>query len=106
VASRRVASLAELWDGDMRRCDVDGRGVVLVKLDGRVHAFDDRCPHLGMPLSAGTLEGGILTCAAHHYEFDARTGAGVNPARARLCPYAVTIDGDDVSVDCEPRDAP
>jgi toluene monooxygenase system ferredoxin subunit len=101
VSSTRVASLSALWDGEMLGCVVDGRPVVLVKLDGRVHAFDDRCPHLGQPLSAGALEDGVLTCAAHLYSFDARTGAGINPARAKLCPYAVTVDGDDVSVDPE-----
>jgi toluene monooxygenase system ferredoxin subunit len=101
VASTRVASLATLWDGEMIGCKVAGRPVVLVKLDGRVHAFDDRCPHLGQPLSAGTLEGGVLTCNAHLYSFDARTGVGINPARARLCPYAVTVEGDDVLVDPE-----
>ena len=37
-------------------------------------AFADRCPHRGTPLSQGTLVGTTLTCAAHTWEFDVRTG--------------------------------
>jgi nitrite reductase/ring-hydroxylating ferredoxin subunit len=39
-----------------------------------VVAFEDRCPHRGTPLSRGTLAGTTLTCAAHTWEFDVRTG--------------------------------
>jgi toluene monooxygenase system ferredoxin subunit len=36
---------------------------------------------------------GVLTCAAHEWEFDARTGRGLNPASARLHSYPVRLDG-------------
>jgi len=101
MASRRVAALAELWDGEMRGCQVEGRRILLVKLEGTIHAYDDRCPHLGMPLSAGTLDGGVITCGAHCFEFDARTGAGVNPRNLRLCRHAVTVADDEVWVELE-----
>lgn len=106
MTSRRVAALAELWDGELRGCVVDGHRLVLVKLDGQVHAYDDRCPHLGMPLSTGELAHGVLTCSAHRYEFDARTGAGVNPRSVRLCRHAVVVEHGDVFVELEPEVSP
>lgn len=56
------------------RADVDGRPLCLVRLDGGVHAFDDACPHRGWPLHEGKLQGSVLTCRAHTWEWDARTG--------------------------------
>lgn len=50
------------------------RAICLVRTAEAVHAFDDSCPHRGTPLSAGTVEGTTLTCSAHTWEFDVRTG--------------------------------
>lgn len=54
-------------------------------------AYEDRCAHLGVPLSEGTLEAHVLTCRAHHYSYDARTGAGINPKNVRLVGVAVAV---------------
>jgi hypothetical protein len=35
-----------------------------------VHAFDDKCPHQGYPLSQGTVAGCVLTCQWHNWKFD------------------------------------
>lgn len=79
-----IADEADLWDGEMESYDLDGQEVLLVRLDGEYHAYDGACPHQGTSLSAGALDGGVLTCAAHEWEFDARTGQGINPRIACL----------------------
>jgi toluene monooxygenase system ferredoxin subunit len=53
---------------------VEGEALCLVRLDDCVVAFPDRCPHRGYPLSHGSLDGTVLTCAAHTWQFDVRTG--------------------------------
>jgi toluene monooxygenase system ferredoxin subunit len=73
--------------------------VLLCNLDGDVFAYADRCPHLANPLSEGDLEDGVLRCAAHEWQFDARTGRGVNPDSAYLHSYRVRLDGDRIFVD-------
>jgi toluene monooxygenase system ferredoxin subunit len=40
-----------------------------------------------------------LTCGAHEWQFDARTGRGVNPASACLHRYPVRLDGEQIFVD-------
>jgi toluene monooxygenase system ferredoxin subunit len=82
---------------------VDSRRVLIIKLDGEVYAFEDRCAHLGVALSEGMLEGGVLTCSAHLYQYDARTGDGVNPKSARLRTYPVAIEDGTIFVDIEGR---
>ena len=80
---------AELWIGELRQVRVQGGRVLLVRTDSGIFAYEDRCPHLGLPLSTGTLDGHTLTCAAHHFQFDATTGEGINPSCLRLRAYPV-----------------
>ena len=41
---------------------------------GRAFALGDNCPHRGMPLSAGRLDGGTVECCYHGWRFEAVTG--------------------------------
>jgi toluene monooxygenase system ferredoxin subunit len=96
---RKVGTLDVVWRGEKAGVAVDGRPVVLVNVDGEICAYEDRCLHKGVKLSEGRLDGAVLTCAAHGWEYDARTGRGINPEGTVLPRYPVTIEGDNVFVD-------
>ncbi len=99
---RPVTTLDDLWSGEMRGLEVDGAPIIVVNLAGDIYAYDDRCPHSGQPLSRGSLDGDVLTCAAHEWSFDCRSGAGVNPATATLHRLEVRVDDEVVSVRSRP----
>lgn len=103
MAFHAVALLKELWDGDMRAGVAGGRRVLLVRLGEEVFAYEDRCAHLGVPMSQGWLKNGALMCSAHHYEYDARTGQGINPRNVCLRKFPVEIEAGVVSVDTDPH---
>jgi phenylpropionate dioxygenase-like ring-hydroxylating dioxygenase large terminal subunit len=74
--------------------------LVLVRLDGEVRAFDDRCPHRGAALSVGWVDGGCLVCPYHGWRYGAdgactripSLGEGVHlPARAVLVPRPTAV---------------
>lgn len=92
MAFHRVGLLAELWSGDLQAHTVDGVAVVLLRVDDGVHAYENRCAHLGVELSKGTLDGRVLTCSAHHWQYDATTGRGINPATACLKRYPIKVE--------------
>ena len=96
-----VADEGDLWDGEMESYDLDGQEILLIRLDGQYHAYDGTCPHQSTSLAAGVLDGGLLTCSAHEWEFDARTGQGVNPRTACLRRREVLITGGRVLVSRE-----
>jgi toluene monooxygenase system ferredoxin subunit len=84
----------ELWDDEMTSVFVDGKDVLLIRINGEIHAFHDRCPHKGTPLGEGALHDGVLTCETHNWSFDACTGCGINPSNAHLTRFKVkTEDG-------------
>lgn len=69
-----VAAVDSLPLGQPVAAEVDGAAVCVVRVDGGIYAFDDACPHRGNPLSEGTVSGTTITCRAHTWEFDVRTG--------------------------------
>jgi nitrite reductase/ring-hydroxylating ferredoxin subunit len=48
--------------------------VALFYHNSKVYAVDNRCPHMGFPLSQGTVKDNILTCHWHHARFDLNSG--------------------------------
>ena len=79
-----VCRAEDIWEGELEAIRVRDSAVLLVKLAGQIHAYDGRCPHQGATLAEGELVGSVLTCQAHHWQFDAISGAGINPRRACL----------------------
>ncbi len=48
--------------------------IVVTTADGARYEINRYCPHAGASLEEATIEGHILTCLNHHYEFDLDTG--------------------------------
>ena len=104
MAFRKVANLEELWDGEMAALEIDGRIVLLVHVDGGIHAYADSCPHLGTRLSQGSLRSKVLACATHGWEFDVCTGQGINPKTACLESFAVKVESGDILIDVDAQE--
>lgn len=97
-----VMPAEELWTGEMRSVKLAGHRILLLRLEDGVRAYEDRCAHLGVPLSMGTLQGVTLTCGAHHYQYDARTGAGINPRATQLVQLRTCVADGAIQVDVDP----
>jgi len=94
-----VATLDDLWEGEVAEFYIGDRAILLAHLrNGEIRAYDALCPHAGYPLADGDVNGTVLTCGAHSWEFDLDTGAGVNPTNCRLVSHQVRLDGDQITV--------
>src|SRR5918998_1925186 len=69
-----VGTMEELKQKGYLSVTAQGHDIVLFYHEGEVHALDNRCPHMGFPLSRGSTKDGILTCDWHHARFDIKTG--------------------------------
>ena len=99
MSFRKVASLDDLWSGEMIGLEADGNCILLINIDNHMYAYADSCPHQKSRLSEGSLNGTTLRCARHHWEFDVCSGRGVNPQNACLKEYPVVCDSRDIFVD-------
>lgn len=84
---RDVAALDELVPGTMTAVNVGRHSILLVRHDGGVSALQNVCPHEHCYLDRGAFEDGAIVCAGHQWRFDAVTGAGIRPRRAKLGRY-------------------
>ncbi len=69
-----VANVADCPPGSCLELAVAGRIVAVFNVAGDFHALDGICPHQGGPLGKGQLEGHVVTCPWHGWQFDVRSG--------------------------------
>ncbi|MEF8779099.1 MAG: Rieske 2Fe-2S domain-containing protein [Haloferacaceae archaeon] len=102
-AFRKVTSLDRLREAGREVVQVDGRAVALFSHEDSVYAVDNRCPHMGFPLSKGTVEEGILTCHWHHARFELEEGDTFDPWADDVQTFPVEVLDGDVYVDPDPE---
>lgn len=86
---------------EIRECLLsDGRKAIAVRDgDGNVKVFQGMCPHQRRALAEGDLYDDVLTCSAHMWSFDVRTGEGVQGTEAGLAEYPSRIEDGEVQID-------
>ena len=66
---------SDVPEGESRRADVGGVGVLVARHGGQVYALSSRCVHRGGPLEQGELSDGCVTCPLHGSRFRLADGA-------------------------------
>jgi len=80
-----VGSAAALAAQGRVDVEVDGCYVAIVRFEGILHAFEDRCTHDGEPLAEAELETdaaapcGVVLCPRHGARFCLKSGAALTP---------------------------
>lgn len=80
-----VIDFDDVIEGGINKAEMDGRKLILLLAEGELFVYEDACPHEGHPLSLGELEGEVLTCTKHLWEFDVRTGKHVSRIHRPKC---------------------
>ena len=74
-----VCAVEEVKESRGKRVIVDGEDIVLFKVDGRICAISNMCPHQKFQkLHEGMFENGIVTCPMHGWAYDVRSGISTN----------------------------
>jgi nitrite reductase (NADH) small subunit len=101
MAFARAAKTTEIAPGTIKEFQVEGKPVAVANVDGKFYAINNTCLHRGGPLGQGPLEGKIVTCPWHAWEYDVTTGKiSQNPA-VGVNSYPVEVRGDDIFVNPE-----
>ena len=70
----RLCRADEFEEGEGKPFTVEGTHIAVFQDEGGFQAVDNRCPHMGYPMSKGSVRDGVLICHWHHWEFDLKTG--------------------------------
>ena len=88
----KVLDLAALPDGGVELVVVDGLDVALFRRGDEIFALGNECAHKGGNLCDGRIEGDIVTCPLHGWEFDLRSGACMTIPGESVPRFAVTVE--------------
>jgi len=94
----RVAGTTEVKPGCGIVAEVQGKALAVFNIGGTFYAIDNTCVHRGGPLGEGDVEGSIVTCPWHGWQYDVTTGTCVANPAAQVERYEVKIEGADVKV--------
>ena len=94
-----VARTSEFTDGEMKQVSVEGKEILLARVNGKFYAVGATCTHYGAPLVDGVLNGERLVCPWHHACFNITSGDLREPPAFDALPrYDVKIENEHVVV--------
>ena len=94
----KVCPTSDLTPGESMSYAVNNRVIGVFNVDGAFYAIDDACPHMGVSLSVGHLEGCVITCPLHGWRFDVTDGTWCDNPRVSTDRWPVTIEDEHVFI--------
>ena len=99
MALERAAKVSEIPAGSIKEVLVGGTPLALANVDGTFYAISNACLHRGGPLGQGQLEGSVVTCPWHGWQFDVKTGKAVMNPNAGVGCIRTEVQGDEIYVE-------
>lgn len=94
----RVAGTNDVKPGHGIVAEVNGKTLAVFNVDGTFHVLDNDCVHRGGPLGEGEIEGHVVSCPWHGWQFDLKTGECVKNPSSKVQVYQVKVEGSDVKI--------
>ena len=95
----RAASVSEIASGECKTVNVQGKALALYNVNGTFACTDNTCLHRGGPLGEGMLDGGVVTCPWHGWQYNVKSGACYVNNALTLKTYPTKTEGNDVMVE-------
>ena len=95
----KVATTDEIEPGTGKLVQVNGLEIAVFNVGGQFYASGAVCPHEGGPLEDGTLDGDVVICPWHGFDFDLKTGQCLVDSDLRVPTYPVKVEGNTVLVE-------
>lgn len=98
----RVATCAEVPEGEGKVVVADGRRVALFRRAGRIYALANVCRHQGGPLGEGRIVDGCATCPWHGWNYRLEDGCSPPPFTELVSTHRLRRLGEDLWLDPKP----
>jgi nitrite reductase/ring-hydroxylating ferredoxin subunit len=93
-----VARVEDVPPGTIRPVRAGDEEIALAHCEDGIFAVQQHCLHLQGPLGEGRLEGCVLTCPWHGWQYDVRTGQNEFDLAIQLRTYDVQVEDGEVRV--------
>ncbi|MFN4122589.1 MAG: Rieske (2Fe-2S) protein [Flavobacteriales bacterium] len=98
VFSSTEKAIALIPEGRAIRVEVEDQVVCLTRQGSTFYAFEDKCPHQGVPLHKGKCEDGYFICPWHRYAFHLSNGRERNGMCDVLKIFAAKVENDKIYI--------
>ncbi|HEY3156934.1 MAG TPA: Rieske 2Fe-2S domain-containing protein [Candidatus Eisenbacteria bacterium] len=92
----KVATVHDLESGKGMVVIVNGTRVAIFNCAGTYYAIKGTCPHMGGELGEGLLQGEIVTCPWHGWQFNVKTGKNPESEVVGVRTFEVKVEGEDI----------
>ncbi len=99
MTSIKVEGMSDLQPGENRTVQVNGLSIAFFNVNGELFAIGNSCAHRGGSLGDGFLEGDIVTCPLHGWQYDVKTGSCVMVPSASVPCFPVKKEGNDIFIE-------
>ena len=100
MARVALGPATDIPPGTMKGYAALGRKVIVVNLEGELHALSGICTHAYSELDKGFFAGEFVTCALHLSQFEVRTGDPISPPATEPLPkFPLVVEDGIVYVD-------
>ncbi|MAV16240.1 MAG: ferredoxin [Candidatus Marinimicrobia bacterium] len=93
---KKIANLDEIPIGGSKLVMVDDIPIALFNINGKIIAWDNRCPHRGASLSDGIISEKTIQCKYHLWEFDVSNSCSVANRKIKIKTFTVSVRNKDV----------
>ena len=95
----RVAKTDEVAAGQGIVAEVKDMCVAVFNVDGAFHVIDNTCMHRGGPLGEGDVDGEVVSCPWHGWEYNVKTGHCVNNPSSHVKSYPTKVENDEIQIE-------
>ena len=101
----KVGRLNDFENKDIISYSIMGRFIAVVQQKGEeLFAIEAGCKHQRADLTKGKIDGLIVTCPRHHWQYDLSTGKCLNHESVDLRRHDLKIEDGDIYVSLHPVD--
>ncbi len=95
----RIGRVEDFPEGQGRIVSAARKPVAVFKVEGKLYAVNNICPHMGGPIGAGGLEGMVVACPYHALRFHLDTGRSADEFDHSLQTYSIKVEDGEVWID-------
>jgi nitrite reductase/ring-hydroxylating ferredoxin subunit len=99
MALLKVCAFTDLKPGTVTEVVSGGRPFAVLNCSGEIICFDGTCPHAGGPLGQGVVEGEMLVCPWHGWQYRCRTGVNDSDEDLILEQFPVLVSNGDIFIE-------
>ena len=94
----KIANISEIPIGGSKVVMYDEMPIALFNINGKIIAWDNRCPHRGASLADGIINNDTVQCKYHLWEFDFKRACSTANENIKVKKFKISVIENDIFI--------